>query len=175
MVIFHIRSVYYARDCTHAGNLSCVTVALVVYSGAHSSASWCAQKCQHIFIAIDTLDCRGVFGSANDATCIFRRGFCTSVLFIIECVSFATIVSLQSWFYSKLQHISLLVFNHGHKFALRFCTLVVAFVQVLIIDIVHVKLYTQDSQLLCMLWFGPFSTVVFRFLRGKGFSSYSSK
>ena len=29
---------------------------------------------------IDMLDSRGVFGSANNATCILRRGFCTSVL-----------------------------------------------------------------------------------------------
>ena len=28
------------------------------------------------------IDSRGVFGSANNATCILRRGFCTSVLFI---------------------------------------------------------------------------------------------
>ena len=33
---------------------------------------------------IDMLDSRGVFGSANNATCILRRGFCTSVLFIVQ-------------------------------------------------------------------------------------------
>ena len=33
---------------------------------------------------IDMLDSRGVFGSANNATCILCRGFCTSVLFIEE-------------------------------------------------------------------------------------------
>ena len=35
---------------------------------------------------IDILDSRGVFGSANNATCILRRGFCTSVLFIRDVV-----------------------------------------------------------------------------------------
>ena len=46
------------------------------------------QKCQHIslplliysMMIIDMLD---FFGSANNATCILRRGFCTSVLFIV--------------------------------------------------------------------------------------------
>ena len=33
---------------------------------------------------IDMLDSRGVFGSANNATCILRRGFRTTVLFILD-------------------------------------------------------------------------------------------
>ena len=37
---------------------------------------------------IDRLDSRGVFGSANNATCILRRGFCTSVLFIVNLLSY---------------------------------------------------------------------------------------
>ena len=36
---------------------------------------------------IDMLDSKGVFGSANNATCILCRVFCTSVLFIL-CLSF---------------------------------------------------------------------------------------
>ena len=31
---------------------------------------------------IDMLDFRGVFGSANNATCILRRGFCTFIMYI---------------------------------------------------------------------------------------------
>ena len=31
---------------------------------------------------LNTLDSRGVFGSANNTTCILCRGFCTLVLFI---------------------------------------------------------------------------------------------
>ena len=43
------------------------------------------QKSHHIslLVLINTLDSRGVFGSANNATCILCRGFCTLVLFIV--------------------------------------------------------------------------------------------
>ena len=39
---------------------------------------------------IDRLDSRGVFGSANNATCILRRGFCTSVLFLCSLLTLHT-------------------------------------------------------------------------------------
>ena len=43
------------------------------------------QKSHHIslLVLINTLDSRGIFGSANNATCILCRGFCTLVLFIV--------------------------------------------------------------------------------------------
>ena len=62
-----------ARDCTRAVNFYAhvqriARLSIITKMPAH-------------FIATATLDSRGIFGSANNATCILHRGFCTSVLY----------------------------------------------------------------------------------------------
>ena len=43
-----------------------------------------------------TLDSRGVFGSANNATCILSRGFCTLVLFIMKGREYSSVYQITS-------------------------------------------------------------------------------